>query len=86
MALEKRLAALRSSEVCLDDASLDGWYRRRTSDEYSAEWLENLDYFASDEFKSTTKGIQILQSNDCDSTFVESSGLNSPLLIKTRIR
>ena len=71
IALEKRLAAMRSSGVALDGASLDAWYKRRTGDEFSAEWLEILDYLRSDEFKTTTKGIQILQSNDSDSTFVD---------------
>ncbi len=71
IALEKRLAALRSSGVALDDASLDAWYKQRTSDEFSAEWLKILDYLRSDEFKTATKGIQILQSNESDSSFVD---------------
>ncbi len=70
-ALEKHIAALRSSGVSLDDASLDAWYRQRTTDEYSAEWLEILDYISSDEFKTTTKGIPILLSNGNDSRFVD---------------
>ena len=71
IALENRLAAMRSSGVALDDANIDDWYKRRTSDEFSAEWLEILNYLRSDEFKTTTKGIQILQSDDSDSAIVD---------------